>query len=808
MRIYFYLLLILSNAVLSQAQTTNKVSGKVLDSVSHEPLEYATITVTDRATLKVINGAITDSLGAYMVAALPAGKYLVTAEFIGYRKSHADSIEINGKNITLPVFMLAPMRQTLKTVTVTGSAPIIENKIDKLVYNAANDITSQGGLAIDVLKKVPMVNVDIDGNVELQGSSNIRFLINGKPSSVFGNSITDALAAIPASQIKSIEVITSPGAKYDAQGTGGIINIILKDSKMQGFNANVNFSGGTRFENGSANLNLRKNNIGINFYFSGNGQLATRTPVTQERTTTDGAGAMSHMYQQGFSQSTRMGYYTGAGLDWAITKKDNLYAALSYNKYQYSYTGNNDIYTDSAGINEMATTRASKNNFSQPSLDWSLNYKKNFKQEGQEFTLAYNASIGSPNSSYAQATRYQAMAAPYMGSLSNNPGTDRQQHIAADYSQTITEHFSIETGAKVVLANITSNAAAQNLDAVTNAYVADPGQSYQLTYDRQIYAVYGAAAFAASKFLKVKTGLRFEHTETKIDNAVATVPAYNNLMPSVTLSHDFKNSFLKLSYSRRLERPDYRDINPFINRADPYNLQTGNPALMPEIGNNCELGYNNNMGRGRNLYIGLVERINMQDHKPLTQFYTDYAAGDTVYHNVSVSSTFNTGTEYNTGLSVSGSWAFKEKLNLRSNASLFHRYLATSIGGGNINAGFRFRINLNATYQFAHNLVGEVFGNYNSASNSIQGKSPQNISYNIAFRKQFWNKNASIGITATNLFNEYTKQVTTITTSNYTSYYERMVPYRSVGVSFMYKFGKLEFKKDEDNFQNSQPMGG
>ena len=142
----------------------------------------------------------------------------------------------------LPNILLETAQNQLKAVNVVGRTPIVENKIDKLVYNAANDITSQSGVALDVLKKVPMVNVDIDGNVELQGDANIRFLINGKPSSIFGASLVDALQSIPASQIKSIEVITSPGAKYDANGTGGIINIILKDSKVQGINGNVNLS--------------------------------------------------------------------------------------------------------------------------------------------------------------------------------------------------------------------------------------------------------------------------------------------------------------------------------------------------------------------------------------------------------------------------------------------------------------------------------------------------------------------------------------------------------------------------------------
>src|ERR1700730_11137796 len=210
---------------------------------------------------------------------------------IGYALNKTDSIIVSTEKpiVSLGTITLSSSAQTLQNVTVTSSRPIIENKIDKMVYNVERDITSQGGVATDVLRKVPQVFVDVDGNVELQGSSSIRFLINGKPSTMFGNSVADALQSIPASQIQSIEVITSPGAKYDAQGTGGIINIILKKSNVRGINGNVNVSAGTRLENGSFNLNYRHNKFGMNAYLSGNAQLRSTTLNYLSRTSTDSA---------------------------------------------------------------------------------------------------------------------------------------------------------------------------------------------------------------------------------------------------------------------------------------------------------------------------------------------------------------------------------------------------------------------------------------------------------------------------------------------------------------------------------------
>ena len=219
-----------------------KITGKVVDSVSKQPVDYATVSVYKQGAASPFNGASTDPNGSFIIAGIPAGDYKVTVDFLGYRRKTIAHVILGGgaKNALMGTILLAPLQTQMKEVNITAQAASVQNNIDKLVYNPGNDLTTQGGLALDVLQKVPMVSVDINGNVELMGSTSIQFLINGKPSTIFGASITDALQAIPASQIKSIEVITNPGAKYDASGTGGIINIILKDNNVQGVNGSVN----------------------------------------------------------------------------------------------------------------------------------------------------------------------------------------------------------------------------------------------------------------------------------------------------------------------------------------------------------------------------------------------------------------------------------------------------------------------------------------------------------------------------------------------------------------------------------------
>ncbi|TLV02500.1 TonB-dependent receptor domain-containing protein [Dyadobacter luticola] len=813
------LLLFICANVFAQSKSNLKISGKITDAATGKAVEYASVGVTDQVSNKVVNGAVTDSTGYFEVTGLSTGTFTVNIDFIGYEKKSVTNVQmgVSGKTVDLGNIALTPTVKTLAEVTVTGRAAIIENQIDKIVFNAANDVTSQAGVALDVLKKVPQVSVDIDGNVELQGNPNVRFLINGKPSSVFGNSLTDALASIPANQIKSIEAITSPGAKYDAQGTGGIINIILKDNRLQGVNGSINLAAGTRLENGSLNLNFRKNNFGLNAFFSGNKQLSSRTPSAQDRLSTNVAdNTQTHLLQNGYQDFQRSGYRSGIGFDWNLSKKDNLIGAVGYNNFSNSSSGVTNISQTLLGQNgvPIAASNILRNSSSKGgigAIDWSLNYIKKFAKDGQELNVLYSSSFGKPRASYNQVQNLASEQIPFAGTSGNTPGNDKQTNISIDYAHPIRKNFIIETGVKTVLQNISSVADIRVFQPALSQYIPDPAQSYELGYDMKIYAGYLSTTFSLFKFLNVKAGARFEHTDVKIDYPNTAIPSYNNLVPSLIFSHNFKDEqSLKLAFTRRIERAEYRDINPFMNLSDPYNITTGNPLLKPEIGNNFELGYNKSFKNGGNVYIALIERINTDDVKPYTILYPTYVIGDSTYVNVSVTNRQNIGIEYNSGVSISGSMPITSQLNLRGNLMVTQKRVVNDLLGGNVTNGTNWRFNLNATYLLPKDLVLEGFGNYSSAINTIQGKRPQQLTYNFAFRKQFYHKNASIGLTATNPFTKYISQVTTIRTGNYISKNTVLVPYRSFGVSLTYKFGKLEFKRGKEqgnDFLHSAPSG-
>jgi outer membrane receptor protein involved in Fe transport len=645
MKVLYLLSALLSCSLIILAQPSapkTSISGRVIDSASHSPVEYATITVYAQHNTRPVNGNTTGSKGTFSLEGLPPGNYTLTIDFVGYQSRSFGPLTLGAKQpaVSLGDIGLLKKAQDLASVTVTAPRGLVENKIDKMVYNAEKDITSQGGVATDILKKVPMVSVDVDGNVELMGNANVLFLINGKPSSIFGNNLADALQSIPASQIKSIEVITSPGSKYDAEGTGGIINIILKENKLRGINGNISLTGGSRLENGSLNLNARKDNFGLNAFFSGNAQLNSTTINSSDRFSEDtAANTKNRLLQQGNSTFNRHGYESGLGFDWNIDHRNNLSGSVGYDNFgnrSHSTTQQEQAqFAEPAGntLSDVFSGIHSQNRFQGQSLDWSVNYKKTFSQEDRELNIAVQGSLGTNNSFYSQDQSLPSGDSIFAGSYSNNAGKDQETNFRLDYAQPLSEKVKLETGGRIQLRHITS---ASDVYALTSSssggsggagssvYMYDTSQSNSLTYDRHVYAGYASLSFPLFNWLDVKGGLRYERTETTagFSKAAATsIPGYNTFAPSLILSHNFAGEqTLKISYSKRLHRPDYRSLNPFVNASDPKNITTGNPYLAPEIAHNIDLTYSKSFEKGTALNIVLFYHRSDQDIQPFITY--------------------------------------------------------------------------------------------------------------------------------------------------------------------------------------------
>jgi ferric enterobactin receptor len=797
-----------------------RISGRVIDSVTKEPVEYATISLIAEDNDKVVDGAVTDSKGFFKMGEIKEGAYKMLVYFIGYKTAVYPSIIVNKEKseLVLGDLLLASQQLVLKEVIVSTEKSLIENKIDKLVFNAENDVTSQGGVATDVLKKVPMVSVNADGSVELLGNSNIRFLINGKPSSVFGNNIVDVLQTIPASQIQSIEVITSPGAKYDAEGTGGIINIILKKNVAQGINGTLSLTGGTRLENGSFNLSMRKGKLGVNTFVSGNAQLSSTTINNLNRLSTEpSTGNNTSLLQNGTSDFIRTGYQSGMSFDWDVSEKNNINGGFTYNNFGTQNNGSTNreqLLKNTSGdvLSDINNLVLANNKFNTEVFDWNVNYKKKFRKEGQEFDLLYSSSISSNYSYYQQTQKIVSLDSLFSGAYGKNPGTDMQTNISANYTHPITEKLFFETGIKTVLYQINAKSDVFTLNPSSGNFDFNATQSNTVNYGRNIYSAF-LSATVKLKYVDVKAGVRNEYTDTKATFSNVGnigISPYNTIVPSGTISHSFKNNhMLKISYSYRIQRPDYRDLNPFVNATDPKNVSTGNPNLKPETTHNIELGYSKFFEKGLNINVNVFYRGNRADIQSFTSYYSAYQIGDSVYSNVAVSIRENIGREDNFGVNLSASLTMKKKFNVRTNAAIFQRYIYNSIVPGANIKGFNYRVSLNLSYQVSSTFVIEAFGYFNSPRVYVQGTMPAFNTYNFALRKQFFDKKMSIAFTTTNPFNKYVDQKTQTKGVNFTSTGLSQLPYRSFGVNFTWKFGKLEFKRQREGEElNAPPIQG
>lgn len=808
----FFLLIVLMFSTYLNAQTKNSILGIIKDSVSKNAVEYATISLLTGGGNKILDGTTTDSLGHFKLRDIDTGFYKLSFESIGYKQKFLTGIHIKKDRVAqnIGVIFLSKNENTLKDVVVTSQTKLIDNRIDKIVFNAENDITSQGGVATDILKKIPQVSIDADGNVELAGNSGIRFLINGKPSTAFGSNVADVLQSIPASQIKSIEVITNPGAKYDAQGLGGIINIILKQTKVNGINSNLSLSAGTRIENGSFNITMRHGNFGLNAFVSGNTRLTAATPTVSDRTSTDTiAKEYDLLHQQGSTETNRYGMESGIGFDWTLNKYNNLSGNINYNKFGNKNSGiisqeqqtipfnNNTIINDVNSVNNLY------NQFKSYSTDAGLSYKRTFAKEDQSLEINLNTSLGNNNISAANYQTLLPQDSVYYGINNNNYGKENEAELEIDYTQPFTKDIIFDAGADITFDDITSTSNVYALQPDSKNYLYDSSVSNNLSYHQKVYALYTEISLPVGHLFDAKMGTRYERTEINsfYSDAAQQIknPGYDTWVPSIYIRRKLtEDQTLKLSYSKRIERPDYGDLNPFINTTDPKNITAGNPYLKPEIGNRIELSYNHDFNNSSSFMITAFYRANNHDIQPYTTFYPSLAVGDSVYQNVAVNTRENIGLEKNAGLSIFGNLRVTEKFTLRMNLLFFRRHIINGIDLGRNPTSFNYRTNLNASYQFNNNLSAEFFGNFNSARNEIQGKYPSFTSYTIAARKKLFNKKISFALTATNIFNKYVNQPTILYGTNFTTNGLRKIPFRSVGINFTWKFGKLDFKKDKD----------
>jgi len=803
----------------NQNKGTGQIKGVVIESDNKSPLEYVSIILFKKDNSKALNGTSTNKQGQFVINDLDTGVYQLKIEFIGTKPISINNILITKlKNtISTDTIEITKSSTQLKEVVVKSSTHLIENKIDKMVFNAEKDISSQGGVATDLLKKIPMISVDIDGNVQLSGTSSIRFLINGKPSIAYGSNLNEVLQSIPASEIKTVEVITNPGAKYDAEGLGGIINIVLKQNRTKGYNGNINTSVGTLLENGSINVAARNNNFGASLFLSTNSRLLATTPMSMYRSSVDSLNKVyNYIQQDGSSEVKRQGTHSGLNFDWTYLKKNFFTASFGLNNFGTDASGANSqiLSTQPFGgsiVQKSIFRTITSNSFSENgNYNYSFGYKRTFDKEDREFEISYDAGSSKFNINTASLQYLMPIELFNFGSANLNNTQEKETELKIDYAEPITEKVKLNLGTKFVGLGINSitNVFSQSS---TQALKQNNSLSNTLNYNQHVMAFYSEIEFPIEKIVDVKIGGRWEQTklEAIFSNSNQPVnPNYSNFVPSIFFKRNIgDDNSIKLSYSRRINRPGTEELNPYINTTDPKNMTQGNPYLLPELGELIELTYNQKVDNLGSFMVAIFQRNSNQDIQPYVVYYPSLKVGDSLYYNVNLSKSQNIGLEKNTGVNLFGDIKLSNSLSIRSNLSYYYRKIYNSIDPNYNATSQNYRINVNLTYEFSKNLVSEFFGNFNSARNEVQGKYPANTSYSLAVRKKFWNGKGSLGVVANNPFAEYVKQQTLISGPNFNSNTIRYVPSRSFGISFNWRFGKLAFKKENKVESNIDENG-
>ncbi|GHA79339.1 TonB-dependent receptor domain-containing protein [Pontibacter akesuensis] len=767
------------------------ISGTVVDAETKQPVEFATVALINLSTGKPIDGAMVDDKGRFTIQKVAAGQYKLNISFLGYQLQTVENVTVAADNsqVNVGTVSLASDTQKLSEVVITGEKPLVEEKIDRTVYNAEKDITNAGGNAADVLQKVPSLSVDTDGNVQLRGSGNVRVLINNKPSSIMAGSVADALKQIPADMIKSVEVITSPSAKYDAEGTAGIINIITKkDSGLEGVNGSVSATVGTRNSNGNASVNVRRGKLGINasastFQFYNHGDMSNVTVFN--------APEASRTIRSQFGETDiRGGFMNGQlGFDYEISAKNSLSGSIRKNGGAFKMENDQRQFLTVGGEEQPLQSFYTdiENRNKRQGTDINLDFVHTFGKEGQELALLSQYTTTNTDTRNYQ-DRYDQGEDPFFLQRNQNDGGNDELTFQADYIHPFKNKTTLELGAKSIFRGVSSDGIYRDI------FNDSPEESSTLNFDysQDVYASYFTYGFAIKKKLNVKLGGRVEQTEIdgdyfriKEDGTEETSDisdSYNNLIPSIALSYTLKEKHtLKANFTQRIQRPSLFFLNPFDQEQAPGTVVRGNPFLDAELTNLYELGYS----------------TYFKTSSISTSFYmreTDNAIETVpgVEGNTTVLSFANVAQNKTYGGSIFGSVKPVKAWTVSGSSNIYFVDLKSALYE---NSGWMYNINANSSYDFGKGYSAQFNGGFNSRRIQLQGSFAAFSYHTLAFKKELFDGKGGISLGLDNPFRKSMKMKNDVEAIDFTQRIRINNYNRGARVSVDYRFGKMEKSK-------------
>ncbi len=786
------LLCLLSLAPLSYLLAQAPISGRVVDAGSGEAVAYATISLQTMAadTFALVDGTLTGDDGRFKLENVKPGTYRIEVSYLGYEKLTTDELRMTGRPIELGDLGLGAAAELLEEVTVTGQRSLIEERVDRLVYNAEKDITSRGGDAGDVLRKVPMLSVDLEGNVSVRGSSNIRVLINNKPSTILAASVADAMKMIPADQIKSVEVITSPSAKYDAEGSGGIINIITKRNDMAGYYLNVDTGLGLRGSNLGLNGSYRRGRFGVTLGGFGRA-FYNDAETSMEQISTNAAGETVRSVQSALADDNGLFGRYNLGLDYDLADNQYLsggvrFGVRNFNRDQLQTTLIETDEASSTTLRDIDGGRSSQN------WDANLDYLWVMKP-GRELSLSTLYSIDDGSNDFLSILLDEG-GDPTFALQNLNGNLNRELTFQLDYIHPIGDKQIVEAGVKSILRDVDSDfryLSGANADELS--FDASQPAGF-LNYGQDIAAAYTAYTLSLPADLTLKAGLRYEATYITADqdNEEIDIPDYANLVPSVNLSKKVgQNTTLKLGYNRRIQRPWIRQLNPNVDVQNNRDITQGNPLLRPEVADNLELGYSSMIGKtylNLSLFGRLTDNAINEVRRPLDSLD---GALLTTYENI--------GSERALGLNAFMNVYLTKDWTVNGGIDVYYASLegqVVDIDGTSVaatNTGFNYGGRLMSQLKLNEKWTAQAFTFMRGRTVQLQGFRGGFGMYSVGLNREFGLEGrGQIGLAAENFLQRGWNVASVVESPAFTQTSDMLLLNRSVRVNFSYKFGKLE----------------
>jgi outer membrane receptor protein involved in Fe transport len=785
----------------------SQITGFVMDADLAQAVEFATVALLDKVSGKAVDGTIADEKGKFTLSKVAEGDYKLLVTFIGYSDKLLDDIRVQkGKDLDLGAIKLSTNPILLDAVTITGEKSLIEEKVDRLVYNAEKDISARGGDAADILRKVPMLSVDFDGNVTLRGSANLRVLIDNKPSTIIASSVADALKMIPADMIQSVEVITSPSAKYDAEGSGGIINIITKKSSLQGLSLTLDAGAGLRGSNLGLNGSYRQGNLGVTLGGFGRMFYNKAFVSLDQSALQNGATILTQQTAEAFDNGL-FGRYN-LGFDYDLGPKQSVTAGVSFGTRNFvrEQDFRTNLFSDNTLVGTSYRDVLSRNLSN--TTDFNLDYLRTFKP-GQEWSVSSLYSISNLTNNF-DASILNASNELTNRQRNLNGNTNSELTLQTDYVHPLKNKQQIEIGVKGILREVNSDFEYQ-LAGASGLFATDVRNPLgYLNYQQNIAAGYLTYMFSTANKYTFKVGARYEYTTITASDQLGTIdlPDYANLVPSLNISKSISSAtMLKLAFNTRIQRPGLQQLNPNFNAANVQNISIGNPNLKPELTNNLELSLSTSF---RKTYLTLAV-FGRQTDNAITRLTTP---SDTLLGAV-VTTFENIGREQVIGTNIFGNVFLTPKWTLNGSLDLFYNSLeGQQIGLNGLsqtvsNAGFVLSGRVQSQIQLPNGWGIQAFGGFRGNRVQLQGVQGGMGMYSLGVRKDFTNKQGSLGLAFDNFLGGM-RMTSTLNSPLFNQVSVNTLYNQNIKLTFSYKLGNMKMveKKKTKGVKNDDVLSG